>query len=475
MKTRIQITHIVAMGDSLTDLGTLNKRHLLGAIPLSYIVGLSKSPKGCFTNGTTYVGDYAAMLVSRLFAEDLKRNNQIDDTALSDDVIVKGQEHRELQKAYSLENDKVIKYKETDFFRIYAEGGLTASDYSHSWTFSFSSMFAREMVSTLAAKRKELLHDDTKRMRSMDEKEKTLIVEWSGANDLLMVNSRPSKEIVDNAINARIENVKELMKHGYQHFVLNALPDFSFSPRYQAMSTSEQKNAHDCCSYFNDQLRKACKKLQEEFAEISIDVFEADVYFKDVYDHSDSAEYSFDPEKRKQPFINSKDFNLKDHISKGLDYMFWDDIHPSARLHEILAKKFYDKYSKQFDIEVPNLKPISSAQYLYETFVASYKGKWKQDKEGYFGNWRYSSVLDKLKNSGVGFVTEDDYEEDYKSELAIILDHAINQCGARSRQVLIELHWIDENNKINANIPVLLQCEKRMGEGLDEKRSLKRG
>ncbi len=47
-----KITHLVVLGDSLSDRGTLNKRELLGFIPMSYLSGLrSKSPKGRFTNG----------------------------------------------------------------------------------------------------------------------------------------------------------------------------------------------------------------------------------------------------------------------------------------------------------------------------------------------------------------------------------------------------------------------------------------
>ncbi len=47
-----QISRFLMMGDSLSDWGSVKRRHLLGFIPMSWIAGLDKnSPKGRFTNG----------------------------------------------------------------------------------------------------------------------------------------------------------------------------------------------------------------------------------------------------------------------------------------------------------------------------------------------------------------------------------------------------------------------------------------
>ena len=62
---------------------------------------------------------------------------------------------------------------------------------------------------------------------------KTLVIEWSGANDLITVNLHPNIKTAQRAVNARIENIEKLIEQGYQHFVLINLSDLSLTPRYQ--------------------------------------------------------------------------------------------------------------------------------------------------------------------------------------------------------------------------------------------------
>ncbi len=47
---------------------------------------------------------------------------------------------------------------------------------------------------------------------SMEDKAKTLIIEWSGANDLITVNKRPERKAVDKAIQARVANLKNWLQ-----------------------------------------------------------------------------------------------------------------------------------------------------------------------------------------------------------------------------------------------------------------------
>ena len=122
--------------------------------------------------------------------------------------------------------------------------------------------------------RDQLLNYDKQHHISNEQKAETLIMEWSGANDLVTVNAEPSIAEADRAIAARIDNVKKLIAAGYRNFVLFNLPNLSLTPRYQALSKEAQDNAKKCTDYFNEQLKKACEQLNEDYPHCSIDPFD---------------------------------------------------------------------------------------------------------------------------------------------------------------------------------------------------------
>lgn len=113
-----------------------------------------------------------------------------------------------------------------------------------------------------------------------------MIIEWSGANDLLTVNAEPTLIEADNAVNARIANLEILIQQGYRNFVLVNLPDLSLTPRFQAKTRKEQENATKCSEYFNDQLADKAKQLIEKYKDLNIplnlSIFDANTPFKNI-------------------------------------------------------------------------------------------------------------------------------------------------------------------------------------------------
>ncbi len=82
---------------------------------------------------------------------------------------------------------------------------------------SITRFFTRLIASTLKEMRDAIISYDNQNKISSKQKAETLIIEWSGANDLVTLNAKPSKEEVDKAIAARVENIKQLISKGYRN------------------------------------------------------------------------------------------------------------------------------------------------------------------------------------------------------------------------------------------------------------------
>ncbi|MFC7780384.1 SGNH/GDSL hydrolase family protein [Legionella taurinensis] len=380
--------HIAFLGDSLSDRRTMDRRKLLGLIPMDYLSGLkSKSPRGRFTNGFLWGDFVAATTVEQLEIQRARRqerlphsgagNADLADALLTNDHGFK----RRNENAFSLNDDLHVLYEGHRLARFYCEGGLTAHDYSDELTLDLGKEGARQIVSNLGAKRQSLLDDDEKYTITQAEKEDTLIVEWSGANDLITVNEKPTMEEADRAVDARIDNVEKLIAQGYRNFVLFNLPDLSLTPRYARKGGDEQKNARLLSLYFNKQLDKRCQQLKEKYAKLNppifLDVFDVCTLLQQAYD--DPKKYGFDKDKLTTPFTESEAFkkeqkdpvDTQKHISPSKGYMFWDDVHPTADMHAYLAETFEQQYEDKLRIEPP---------------ASQHEGK-KREEQRYLDQW----------------------------------------------------------------------------------------
>lgn len=355
----------IFMGDSLSDRGTLDHLKLGGVIPMSLVSGLSsKSPRGRFTNGFLWIDMLAAIGVEKLEMDHWRyhlklKNNPAQNADLAD--FIYAQKLKRNRQAFTLDDDKNVLFNGTRYIRTYCEGGATSTDWKEKLTLNPGDEGARLVVSNLAAKRKQLLADDFKYKVSAEEKSETLVTEWSGANDLITVNSEPSHAIADQAVAARIENLEALIKSGYRNFVVMNLPDLGLTPRYQAKGGKEQSNASECSAYFNQQLAAKVEALKQKYKDkdLFLDVFDVSSLLTEVYNNP--AEYGFDKSKLSTPFTQSQEFkdnqsnpeNQAQGISPSTGYMFWDDVHPTADMHAWLAEKYMQKYDSVFDYRSP--------------------------------------------------------------------------------------------------------------------------
>lgn len=350
------VDRFIILGNSTSDRGTFMKRKLFGFISMRWVASIfKKTHADRFTNGHTWADDFSAMIASRFLADHfLNEHKHINrDTDIADAIITR--DHQvvdEISQAYHLNNDKNVSYKNSAFCRMYAEGGLTSADYRCKFTINPLNEIPRLIVSCLEKQRRKLFADNDKNHVSDAVKAKTLVIEWTGGNDLITVNSKPDQQAATAAINARIDNLLALIKHGYRNFVLFTLPDLSVTPRFQHASAADRSNAATISQHFNEELKRRCAELKYTMPEISLDVFDINTTLTKVLASPES--YGFDRDKTAAEFIDSDDYkkNKNNKTLPASRYLFWDDVHPSAHVHALLAAEFYQEFSKLYHLRL---------------------------------------------------------------------------------------------------------------------------
>ena len=442
------IKHLVVMGDSLSDRGTMDHRKLLGLIPMDTLSGLKAkaTPDGRFTNGYNWADDLAVRLAIQFELQEFRVQDGMTVEEVTE-ALDRGDKRVKdvINGSFFLADSQHIRFQGTDLMRSYAEGGLTAHDYRESLDgLDISSPSdaageegARLTVATLSQKREALIKEDRANKLSKTHKSQSLIIEWSGANDLITVNKNPSAEAVNKAVKARIENIEALIQQGYRNFVLYNLPDLSLTPRFQNASEDERDNAHAMSLLFNEKLSQAVAKLKHHYPRsCQIELFDIGAQFTDMYQYPE--EYGFDPEKQKTPYTSTNEFKSEKNESPSEGYMFWDDVHPTAQMHEQLSIKAYAFITEKFRLSSPHelSEPYDVAQGLVDSFTYDYDSRLKSDKSAWIvGFFRNSRLVIDPKASP-------------QEKLDAIFDHAINNKGYRTREILQELGWLDKNNHL---------------------------
>lgn len=373
---------------------------------------------------------------------------------ISDEVITDPRYRKDIEEYYSLDNGRTAQYNGQNFFANYAQGGATSYDYSWKGLFlsilspftSIKLFFTRLMVSNLTKQVDQFL-EDVEKQEISDEKEKTLITVFSGANDLITANAEPTKEAADLAIKSNLENIKKLMDEGYKNIVLCNLPDLSLTPRFQNKPQSERDNAAKIAKYYNKKLKDEYEKLKKDYSDCSIDLFDINTVFSKIYDdvriYGEQSKYAqyFDAKKLKEAYKDSPDYKINpDGTSPGMKHMFWDDVHPTATMHALLMSEFYKSKEilGQYKISAPKEQ---STKHLCDMFQQKYH--------------------EKLENTWFKFLSWNkelsiDYNEPEKA-LVTILRYALDKHNKQAnllREAMTDLGWW-VNDEPNMCIPAL--------------------
>lgn len=365
-KTKKDISRMIIFGDSLSDSGNMDKRRLFGLFPIPG-TGLDKSGDGRFADGLVWPGFFALYWANQIFKK-----------AIKNDTLRQKLWEKFVNGLIKPENE--VDILQHHLIRNYAEGGATAATYKilnsikddidnlsteslkdilkevkygveHPETLLSSiatdvkALGAQGIVINLAIERHQFLHNEANILKdkTADEakqlKDETLISLWTGANDLITVNTKPTKEEADTAINAIINHFKELQDNGYSQFVLFNLPDLTKTPFYQKqldkgeITTKELDDIREVIKYFNSRLEAECNKLTS-----TPKVFDVYNRFNEIYDNPEK--YGFDPKLLKKPLSDNPDWKPEPGIAPAEDMgaMFWNDVHPTSKMQAILCK-----------------------------------------------------------------------------------------------------------------------------------------
>ncbi|KTC83052.1 SGNH/GDSL hydrolase family protein [Legionella cincinnatiensis] len=370
---------------------------------------------------------------------------------ISDQIITDPRYSKYIQEYYSLDDGRTAQYNGQNFFANYSQGGATSYDYS--WKSLFLSLlapftsiklfFTRLIVSNLSKQVDQFLAD-LEKQEDYEDKEKTLVTVFSGANDLITVNSEPTKEAANLAVQSNIDNIEKLIQQGFKNIVLCNLPDLSLTPRFQG--TSREGTAHEVTEYFNTQLEEKYKKLKEKYPSCSIDFFNINSIFTKIYTdvqdnpQSEYAQY-FDPKKLKEAYKDSADYTMTpERTSPGSKHMFWDDVHPTTTMHALLMSEFYKNINAlgKYKISAP---AEQSPEQLCKKFRQKYHEKLENSRFGFLNSNKELSI---------------NYKEPAKA-LHTILRFALDKNNKKAdyiRKAMIDLGWW-VNNKPNMCIPAL--------------------
>ena len=164
----------------------------------------------------------------------------------------------------------------------------------------------------------------------------------AGANDLIPVLSAPTTPINPASLDAAgiataqsvISSVQTLVGIGAKNIVVSGLPNLGATPRSLAAGGPGGAGASfglRATNAFNNELRSRIGLLAQSAADLNITYVDVQgVLDRMVQDH------------RALGFTNATSFFLAPAAQGGgqgdpNSYIFWDDIHPSARTHAILA------------------------------------------------------------------------------------------------------------------------------------------
>lgn len=417
------IRYITVMGDSLSDQGILNKRKILGCIPMSNLGGLSgKSPNGRFTNGASWEDYLAAMLENKFLGRDPKEVAEA------------------LENNFAYDDPNVTTYQGNRFIEMYSEGGLSAFDYKGTITLDVMSFFSRIVLRSLDDYRAKVLEDDTAFRTNEEQKLETLIIDWTGANDLVTMSPRPTFEAARLAIQAKRYNTETLIENNYKNFYFFNLPDLSLTPDYQKKSQEDRTRARDVTLFFNEKLLSMVNGLRAEYPDCRFHLFDINSEFTRIYDNPE--EYGFEREKLTQAFTESHDFI--DMHSDAPGYMYWDGKHPTTHGHRLIAERFFEVMQHKFKMKAP---ATLNEEGLSNLFKDAYLLNLNKSKSGCFGMF---------KKGNLHFPTQGTLP------LVDILRHSIYEGGGRTKKVLMSLEWMDKNNNINPDLPLLVEAKLQL-------------
>ncbi len=371
------INRVVSFGDSLSDRGKMYKRLLFGIIPLANLSGLEgKSPFGRFTNQYTWLDHWTAVLSESTYIKDLEAKGETPESIVHQ-LLTDDKKREAFHNSFNLDNNAHVKYYGQEAYHTYCEGGATAANWSGTFTWNFAQNATRKLVNTLENERKLFLAEEEAKCITQEEKDATLNTIFIGANDLITVNDPASlskdenekNDVIEKAITAQMVHIQALIDAGYSVFSLTNLPDLGLTPRFQQKGWANIGT--NLTDNYNSKLQEAYSNLKEKNKEnkkLQLNFYDIHAMFNEVYYNPEK--YHFDRNKLTTYFKDSEEFK-KSGIKHAGGYLFWDEVHPTSRMHQELEIMIANKmaFKKLYDYSYVTNPPSTILDFKVEAAV----------------------------------------------------------------------------------------------------------
>jgi outer membrane lipase/esterase len=153
--------------------------------------------------------------------------------------------------------------------------------------------------------------------------DKTLFVVWGGANDLL--NATSADDIIDAGINQTL-NIQRLVDAGATQFIVPNLPPLGLVPRLNGSPTTSVP-ATKAAELYNQVLAGGIAVVRDFNRGKHLTLEQLDVFA--LFNQIIAAPKSYS-------LVNVTDSSQGMAVDPDT-YLFWDDLHPTTRGHNILA------------------------------------------------------------------------------------------------------------------------------------------
>ncbi len=198
------------------------------------------------------------------------------------------------------------------------------TDYAYGFAFTGNGTSTLALSSTLSVNVENIGQQITDYLATHPKiTDKTLFVVWGGANDLL--NATSEDAVIDAGINQAL-NIQRLIDAGATQFIVPNLPPLGAIPRLNG-SAATSTPATQASELFNEVLGAALPLLRDFNPEKHLQISELDVFtlFNQII--ASPSTYSL---------VNVTASSQGVAVDPDT-YLFWDELHPTTRGHNILA------------------------------------------------------------------------------------------------------------------------------------------
>lgn len=175
-----------------------------------------------------------------------------------------------------------------------------------------------------------------------------LYIIWIGGNDVLRhaennSNQNTDLDMVKTALLESQANIVKLINNGAKHILLPVIPDISHSPEIYHLGQDYMNRVNKITKLYNDNFIKIINNLNLKYPEVNIITFDVYSTIRDIYMNYEK--YGF---KIIYTACNPNDYSNDAYMTcdNPDEYLFWDQLHPSKKAHEMLFDNIYIKLLK---------------------------------------------------------------------------------------------------------------------------------